>query len=141
MAYLPLPGPVPELDDSPFWEFCAQRELRFQHCKSCGRFRHPPGPCCPYCQSFESDWVRAPEQGSLFSYTVVHHPVSEAIRPHLPYNIAIVAFPECDGVRLISNIVDLAPSELRIGMPLWLDWEVADNGQPLPRFRARKTNR
>lgn len=141
MAYLPLPGPVPDPDDAPFWEYCRQHELRFQRCTVCGRFRHPPAPCCPHCRSFESEWVRAPEVGELFSYTVVHHPVSEAIRPHLPYNIAIVAFPECGGVRLISNVVDAAPDELRIGMKLQLIWEAAPDGQPLPRFKTVRSER
>lgn len=137
MAYLPseIPGPEPTIDDAPFWRYCDARELRFQRCADCSRFRHPPAPACPHCQSLASEWVKAPEQGELFSFTVVHHPAHPAISPVLPYNVAIVAFPECDGLHLISNIVDVRPEELTIGMRVGLTWETAGNGHTVPRFR------
>jgi uncharacterized OB-fold protein len=78
--------------------------------------------------------VEAPELAHLFSYTLVYHPVSELVREHVPYNIAIVSFPGLDGVRLISNILGVVPQDIRIGMELRLFWDVADNGMALPRF-------
>jgi uncharacterized protein len=136
MAYLSTPGPKPMHDDKPFWDWCRRRELRFQRCGNCHAFRHPPVPACPRCRSFVCEWVRAPDPGRLFSYTVVYHPVSDSIRERVPYNIVVVQFAGIDGVRLVSNVVDLAPEKIRIGMELWLVWEVADNGVPLPRFTA-----
>lgn len=136
MGYLPAAGPVPNHDDLPFWESCRNRELRFQRCTGCGRFRHPPVPACQACQSMAFGWEPAGTAGVLFSYTVVHHPVSEAMKAHVPYNVAIVAFPNCGGVRLVSNVIDVAPDGLRLGMPLELVWEAADNGWLLPRFRS-----
>jgi len=93
-------------------------------------------PACPRCRSVVCEWIQAPDLAHLFSYTVVHHPVSDLIRERVPYNIAIVQFTGIEGVRLVSNIVDLAPENIRIGMELRLLWEVADNGIPLPRFAA-----
>jgi uncharacterized OB-fold protein len=72
--------------------------------------------------------------GCIFSYTIVHHPVSQIVRESVPYNIAIVEFAGVDGVRLVTNVVDLPPEDIRIGMEVRLTWEVADNGIPLPRF-------
>ena len=137
MAYLPddLPGPEPTIDDRPFWDACRMRELRFQRCTDCGRFRHPPAPVCARCGSRRSDWVRAADEAELFSFTVVHHAADDAVAASVPYNVAIVLFPSFDGVRLVSNVVDCAADELRIGMRLSLVWEVAGNGVPLPRFR------
>ena len=34
----------------------ARRILRLQRCANCGRFRYPPGACCPNCLSTEAGW-------------------------------------------------------------------------------------
>ena len=137
MAYLPdeIPGPEPHVADQQFWDYCQQRELRFQRCVSCQRFRHPPTPLCPSCRSFESEWIQAPDTGVVFSFTIVHHPLHPAMKTVVPYNVAIIDFPECDHVRLISNVIDTAPEEMCIGMPVSLVWETAGNGLLVPRFR------
>ncbi len=137
MAYLPdaIPGPEPSIDDAPFWEFCEKGELRFQRCGGCSRHRMPPSAYCPHCHSREVAWVRAPETGEVFSFTVVHHAAHPDIHTALPYNVAIVIFPECDNVRLISNVIDAGEEEMTIGMPVKLVWETAGNGRKVPRFR------
>jgi len=58
VAAYPKPLPVPELDTQPFWDACAQHELRAQRCTSCGKFRWPPGPLCAHCRSWDSEWVK-----------------------------------------------------------------------------------
>jgi uncharacterized OB-fold protein len=129
-----LPGPDPTIDDKPFWDYCQAKELRFQRCSACDRFRAPPQPACPHCQSFDCSWVEAKDEAELFSYTVVHYKGHPAIAPALPYNVAVVLFPSFDNVRLISNVVGVGNDALRIGMKLQLVWEEAGNGIPLPRF-------
>jgi uncharacterized protein len=138
MVHLSVDGPTPELDDKPFWDACRKYELRFQRCAGCGRFRHPPAPVCAHCYSTASEMVRSSEVGRIFSYTIVHHPVSEKLRERVPYNVVVVEFPECGGVRLISNVVDLKPDEIRTGLSVQVKWELADNGIPLPRFSSIK---
>lgn len=122
-----------------FWAHWSRHELRFQRCADCNTWRHPPAPCCPQCGSMDSTWELAPERAELFSYTVVHHASAPALRAYVPYNVAIVRFPDLHGVKLVSNVVDAAPGELRIGMPLRLVWEVQPGGVVLPRFmKARE---
>lgn len=138
MAYLPneVPGPKPRDHDKTFWDFCQQRELRFQRCLACQRFRHPPAPVCQRCRSFESEWVRAPETGEVFSFTIVYHPAHPAVASVTPYNVIVVDFPEYDHVRLVSNLIDATPDEIRIGMRVALVWETAGNGLIVPRFKT-----
>jgi len=140
MPYLPeaIPGPRPSILDQQFWDYCQQRELRFQRCEACRRFRHPPAPACPRCRSFESEWIPAPETGVVFSFSIVHHPAHPAIKEQLPYNIVIVDFPECDHARLVSNLIDATPEEIHIGMPVLLVWETAGNGLLIPRFKKKE---
>ena len=139
MAYLPneIPGPKPTIDDKVFWDYCQQRELRFQRCAACRRFRHPPTPVCPQCRSFESEWVRAPDTGVVFSFTIVHHAAHPAVSAVTPYNVVIVDFPECDHTRLVSNLIDATPEEIRVSMPVALVWETAGNGMIVPRFKKK----
>ena len=137
MAYFPstFPAVAPTLDDRRFWELCAGRRLCFQRCDDCGRLRHPPTPMCPRCQSTACGWVEAPSVGRIFSYTVVHHPSHDAARPAVPYNVVLVEFEGCDGVRLVSNVIGAAPGQLAVGAEVELAWDEGTGGQLLPRFR------
>ncbi len=140
MTYLPisLPAVRPTLDDRAFWQHCNQRSLRFQVCTDCGRYRHPPMPICPHCHSENSEWRAASGPIRVFTYTWVHHPAHPAVRESLPYNVVLAAFPDCGGVRLVSNVVDATPADLRVGAELTLIWEQGADEQWLPRFRLKR---
>ena len=118
-----------------FWAYCQQRELRFQRCDACDTWRHPPAPVCKKCGCPQYHWDLAPNKAELFSFTVVYHAASSLLRLHVPYNIAIVDFPDLPDIRVVSNVVDASPEELRIGMPVALDWQDDEDGRPLPLFR------
>jgi len=127
------------LEHRTFWAHCDAGELRFQRCTDCRSWRHPPGPRCPSCHSERAHWERAPERPWLFSYTVVHHAASSALKEALPYNVAIVGFPAPGPLRLISCVIDVAPGGLAIGMPLEPAWARSADGRALPVFRKRET--
>jgi uncharacterized OB-fold protein len=137
MSYLPegTPLPNPGPDDRPYWEFCAKQELRIQCCTNCCRFRHPPAPFCASCGSGEMEWKQVSGNGSVFSYTVAHYATHPALKSALPYNIVVVMLDDADDVRIISNVVDVEPSEMKIGMPVRLVWEPLADGGCAPRFR------
>ena len=120
-----------------FWEHCAAGELRFQRCADCGVWRHPPAPLCGACRSPRSHWELAPEGAELFSYTVVHHAATPALKSVVPYNVAVVAFPAPGPLRLVSSVVDAGVEELRIGMALELAWARSADDRQLPVFRKR----
>jgi hypothetical protein len=125
----------PSPDTAPFWDACRRRELRFQRCRSCGRFRHPPLPGCPHCGSTEVEWVRVGGRGRVFSYTVIHHPSLPALAEHVPYNVVLVEFDDAPGVRLISNLIDEGDAAIEVGMPVELVWDEPTPGVVLARFR------
>ncbi len=139
MAYLSkdTPGPTPNLADQVFWDYCQQRELRFQRCPACRRFRHPPTPVCPACRSVEIEWVQTTDIGVVFSFTIVHYAAHASIKSVVPYNVAIIDFPECGHARLVSNVIDVGPTEMHIGMQVSLVWETAGNDMLVPRFRKK----
>ncbi len=132
---LALPLPEPEIDDQAFWAAAAERRLLFQRCAVCGRWQHPPMPLCAACGSERLDWVAAPTRGRIFSFTVTHVAARPALKDRLPYNVALVAFADCGELRIITNIVEARPDELRIDADVELVWEAQGLGMYLPRFR------
>ncbi len=131
MADLPLP--VPDEATAPFWESCRAGELRIQRCVQCGVFRHPPRPMCRHCGSMEQEWAAVSGRGSVFSYIVTHQPIHPALVDRVPHAVVLVELEE--GVRMTSNVVDCAPDEVAIGMPVEVTFEQVNEQITLPKFR------
>ena len=53
-------------------------------------------------------------RGTVFTYTVNHHPYNPEIP--IPYVIAIVELAEQSGLRVAANIVDCEPDSVTCGM-------------------------
>ncbi|GAA3058452.1 hypothetical protein GCM10020000_46510 [Streptomyces olivoverticillatus] len=111
--------PVPDADGLPFWEFAARGELRIQACADCRELRFPPRPCCPHCQSFDSEWRRMSGRGRIWSYVLPHPPLLPAYAELAPYNVILVALADAPGIRLVGNLVTArdAPPQLRRPVP------------------------
>ena len=128
-ATRPLPGMS---DDTRFfWDGCKKHKLLIQRCRKCGLLRHPPGPICTKCYSFEWDTVEASGRGTLYSFVVMHYP--EVPPFEYPNPVALVELEE--GTRLIAGLVDVKSKELRIGMKLQAEFRTFDDNLVLPQFR------
>ncbi len=53
--------------------------------------------------------------------------------PDVPYNVAIVQLEE--GPRMLSNIVDIDPANLRVDLPVTVVFDSINDTISLPRFR------
>lgn len=118
-----------------YWDGCKKRELRFQRCIDCGHFRFPPLSGCRDCGGTRAEWVPVSGRGRVFSYTIVVHPAIPQISEDVPYNVVVVEFDDAPGARMISNVLDVEPDEVQIGMELELAWDESAPGVVLPRFR------
>ncbi|NBE56257.1 Zn-ribbon domain-containing OB-fold protein [Streptomyces boluensis] len=117
--------PVPDDDGAPFWDHARAGELRIQACanKDCGELRFPPRPCCPHCQSFDSEWRRMSGKGRIWSYVLPHPPLLPAYAKFAPYNAIVVELTDAPRIRLVGNLVTEAgapldsvdPARLKIG--------------------------
>ncbi len=130
-----LVRPLPAMEGlaKQFYDWCGQGELRFQRCKRCGTFRHIPRELCAECGSFDCEWARSSGRGTVFSYTIVARALHPAFLKATPYAAVIVELEE--GVRILSNVVDCPVEELKIGMPVQVDFEKQDDAVTLPMFR------
>ena len=129
---------LPRLDDSNrfFWTSGEDGRLRFLLCMACRHYVHPPVPRCPYClvgTVVAGTLVPEPVSGAgvLHSFTVNHQ---QWIPGSDPYVIGLVTIAEQDDVRLTTNLVDIAPDDVRVGMPVEVTFEQADDVW-LPLFR------
>ncbi|HEU4760042.1 MAG TPA: Zn-ribbon domain-containing OB-fold protein [Dehalococcoidia bacterium] len=110
----PLPSPSPV--SQPFWDGTKAGELRLQRCRDCGQHIFYPRSMCPFCLSEHLEWVAASGRGKVYSYTVVRRAMNPAFQEDVPYLLAIVELDE--GPRLTTNIVNCAPDEARVDMPV-----------------------
>lgn len=121
-----------------FWDGAREGRLLIQRCKGCGALRHPPGPSCPQCHSFEWDTVQASGRGTVYSFVVMHHP--EVPPFEHPNPIGLIELEE--GTRLIAQLVGVKPGEVRIGQAVQVEFNRFEVGAPdgdadvlLPQFR------
>ncbi|MCU1463670.1 MAG: hypothetical protein JWO37_3745 [Acidimicrobiales bacterium] len=99
-------------DSAVFWDAAAEHRLVAQRCAGCGVLRHPPRPMCPHCHSLEVEAAELSGRGTLYSYAVLHHPQHPAF--DYPVLAALVDLDE--GIRLVTNLVDVDPAGIEIGM-------------------------
>ena len=130
-----MPPPLADAETLPWWQAAAEHRLVVQRCTGCGHFRHPPGPACAECRSLDSEWVELPGRGRVYTYTIVHRPVSAAQAGQLPFIIAVIEPEGADGVRLMSNLVEVDPEAVEIGLPVEVVWEDMGPELSVPRFR------
>jgi uncharacterized protein len=126
------PAPVITDDNAFYWEAAAEGKLVAQRCGNCGVLRHPPRPMCGHCQSLEIEVVPLSGSGTLYSYAVLHHPQHPAF--DYPVLAALVDLDE--GIRLLSELADVEPSDIAIGMPLTAGFAPTVDGMAVPVFRA-----
>jgi uncharacterized OB-fold protein len=125
--------PVVSQDTAFFWDGAAAGELRIQRCGVCKALRHPPGPACPACGALEPEFIVASGLGEVYSFVVHHHPPVPG--KELPFVVALVELEE--GVRLLAELVDVAPAEVRIGLPVRISFTRVDAEPSLPVWRPR----
>jgi uncharacterized OB-fold protein len=128
--------PLPKLGGltGEFYAFTKQHELHFQRCTRCDRWRHVPRVLCPDCASDTWEWARSTGQGTVFTWSITHRPMHPAFL-EMPYATVVVELVE--GPRMLTTLVDVAPEELRVGMPVEVVFDDVTDVVTLPRFRRR----
>ena len=130
-----LRHPTPGIDweTRGFWEGCGRGELWLQRCEDCGALQHRPRALCAACLSGRIAYERASGRGSVYTFTITRQNQAPPFRGALPYVLAYVELEE--GPRLLCNIVGCEPEDVRIGLPVVVDFQEAEGGIAIPRFR------
>jgi uncharacterized OB-fold protein len=75
-------------------------------------------------------WTPGGGAGEIYSWTVVHRPVTAEFDP--PYAPAIVTLDE--GYQMLTNVVGVAPGDLAVGMRVRVQFHSVGTDVTLPYF-------
>ena len=133
------PLPQPSHESQPFWDAAKEHRLTYQRCTACGtRVFYPrdvcPGPMCFGVGTLE--WVEASGKGWVYSFTISYQPAHPAFADDVPYVLAIIELDE--GIRMNSNVVGIAPEDVKIGMRVEVVWDDVTPEFTLPKFQPAK---
>lgn len=115
----PAPFKDPYADDTtqPFWDAALEGKLVGSRCTGCGTVQIPPQPRCFSCQGDSFEWTELPGTGTIYTFTVVRHPLAPHLHEVVPYVSGVVELDGTQGAgaRLLCNIVDVDPETVKIG--------------------------
>jgi len=136
--------PLPDIAsvDKPFWEEAQKGNFVLQKCQDCGRLQFLPRPVCVNCFSRKLGWQQSEGTGNIYSFTSVYVPVRPAPRKQVEKTGVPIIFAAIDldeGVRVLSEIVDCLPEEVKLGARVKVCFEEAPGTNfKLPKFRLIK---
>ena len=64
--------------------------------------------------------------GTIYSYTIVHYAVHPALADSVPYAVVLVSLDDAPEIRVVGNLLDLAPEEICIGLGVTATWDQRD---------------
>jgi uncharacterized OB-fold protein len=125
------PRPAMNEDNEFFFRGVDRDELLIRSCTNCGRDQHPPLPMCPACGGL--DWAERSVvgEGTVYTFTVTSHPHFPGFER--PFVVALVEL-RCRA-RLVTNLIDVDPAQVTIGMPVEVAYTAVDDELTLPLFR------
>lgn len=118
----------------PHFDGLARGDIQLPYCIDCSRFHWYPMPRCPHCQSCEIHWKTVSGNAKLFSWTVVRHAFHPSLKGELPYVVALVTFDDAPGVRLVTNLVGVAPEDIQMGISLRPVFDNSSEERPKVKF-------
>jgi uncharacterized OB-fold protein/acyl dehydratase len=121
-------------DNRWWWEGIDQGKLLIQKCSDCGVLRHPPRPMCGKCQSTRWEAVESSGKGTVYSYTVMHHPPIPGY--DFPCPVGLIDLEE--GTRVVANIAGCSVDDVHVGMRVECRFQDVDEEMKLPFFHPVK---
>ena len=119
----PFVAALPE--NLPFWQAAEEGRLLGKRCTDCGRHHWYPRGICPFCGSANTAWVPLSGRGSIHAFSTLR-------RASPPYTVAYVELAE--GPRMLTNLVDMAEADMRIGAPGKVVFRRTPEGRQAPKF-------
>jgi uncharacterized OB-fold protein len=130
--------PLPHIDEEsrPWWEALQRHELYIQKCIKCGDVRYYPRALCTNCMSSQVQWLKCSGRGKVYTFTATYQNQAPGFRESLPYIMAYVELDE--GVKMLTNLVDCQPEQVKIGMPVEVVYEDVTPEVTLAKFRPAR---
>lgn len=116
-----------------FWDATREQRFLLPWCTGCDTAIWYPRLTCPRCLGSVIEWREASGRATVHACSIHWKPGAGRTEDDGPYVVALVDLAE--GVRLMSNVVECAPTDVVVGMPVVLVWEPLSDGRYLPVFR------
>jgi uncharacterized OB-fold protein len=128
----------PPISDAaiPFWDATRAREFVLPWCVECARPMWYPRDVCPACLGSEIEWRPASGDGEVYAVGVHSIPGPGRDRDDIPYAVVLVELAE--GVRMMTNVVNVDATTVTVGMPVRITWLPLSDGRNLPQFEPRE---
>lgn len=125
-------------DVFPFWEGLRRHEFLLHRCTRCGTHYWPMTFCPRHEDGVLEDmqWTPTSGRGTVFSYGIVRRANAPAFKAEVPYATVLIELAE--GPIFPTRLAGPAPPDLRIGMPVVVDYhDVPETGLTLPLFKLQ----
>lgn len=122
----PISAPAVTIESKPFFDAAEQGKFLIKRCTACGEAHWYPRTICPFCHSDQTVWEESPGEGVVYSFSIMRK------SPSGPYALAYVTLNE--GPNVLTNIVDIAPDDLKIGLKVKVKLQPTEGGPPVPVF-------
>ena len=93
--------------------------LEAARCKKCGKVHFPPRLVCAKCNAREFELFNMQRTGKVVTHTIIRTP-SDEFSGEAPFAVGIVDMD--GGGRLTTQIVDVPFEDIKIGMPVKLEF-------------------
>jgi uncharacterized OB-fold protein len=130
------PKPNVDEDNRAFWEAVYERRFVLMRCDVCGTWYWPAAYCRNHANkpfSGSLHWEEASGTGKVFAFNVHHKAFHPAFSDKVPYVFALIELTE--GPMFGTNIIECAPQDVYIGMPVNVVFSEEAEGVILPLFR------
>jgi uncharacterized OB-fold protein len=114
----PLPRPTPTT--KAFWDGAKEGDLMLQYDPSTRRYQFWPRMCSVRTGRRNLQWRKATGRGKIYSFTTTYVPTA-GFEDKVPYLVGLIELDE--GVRIIGNLINVKPENVKIGMPVKVTWE------------------
>jgi uncharacterized OB-fold protein len=121
----------------PFWLAAVEGRVIASRCDNCGTFILPPKPYCFNCLGESFTWVDLPATGTIYTYTIIRHPLHPGLKDVVPYVSGVIDLDGTQGAgaRLFGNIIGCPPEEMRIGDKVEVAFEPLSDTYAMMRFQ------
>ena len=127
----------PYADDvtQPFWTSALKGQLSCTECTNCGTKILPPQPRCFVCRGASFKWIDLPGTGTIYTYTVVRHPLRPTVQDIVPYITAVIELDgtQGPGARMQLNVINCDVEKVRIGDKVRIIFDKISDTYAMPR--------
>jgi hypothetical protein len=122
-----LPIPQPTDLTRPFWDGLRDGKVIIQYSPSARQWVFYPRVLAPGTLADDLEWREISGAGQVYTYTIAYRPTSPAWRDRVPQVIAVVEVDE--GARIPTELVDVAPDDVTVGMRVQPVFDRAADGE------------